>query len=91
MRLLDDLQRGLTTRYNQIATSRRSSFGREVQYAACWIRKQSPLMAIIDEARHVEELPPLEEWLRQCANNDGVLWPTETEEGRAVLSCALRP
>ncbi|MFJ3673797.1 hypothetical protein ACIPSE_45880 [Streptomyces sp. NPDC090106] len=46
-------------------------------------------MAILDEARHVEEPPLLEGWLAQCVEDDGVSWPTETEEGRAVLGWNL--
>lgn len=89
MRLLDDLQGGLARRYRQIVTSRQQNFGREVKYAADWIGKQPLLAAIIAEARHVEEPPPVEDWLDQCQTNVGIDWPTETEEGRAVLSWTL--
>lgn len=89
MRLLDDLQGSLTRRYGQIINSRQQNFGSEVKYAADWIGKQRPLTAIIDEARRVEEPPPLQEWLDQCKSDDGVVWPTETEEGRAVLGWNL--
>lgn len=85
MRLLDDLQGGLARRYHQIAGSRSQGFGREVKYAADWMGKQPLLTAIIDEARHVEEPPPLEEWLEQCEDEVGMVWPTETDAGRAVL------
>lgn len=89
MRLLDDLQGGLARRYRQIISSRSQSFGHEVKYAADWIGKQPLLTAIITEARHVEEPPPLTEWLEQCEDDVGMVWPTETEEGRAVLSWNL--
>ncbi|WP_210594291.1 hypothetical protein [Streptomyces sp. GESEQ-35] len=89
MRLLDNLQGGLARRYRQIVNSPAQGLGREVKYAADWIGKQPLLTAIIAEARHVEEQPPLTEWLGQCENSVGMVWPTETEAGRAVLSWNL--
>ncbi|WP_218108392.1 hypothetical protein, partial [Actinacidiphila rubida] len=85
VRLLDDLQEGLARRYRQIVNSRRQNFGHEVKYAADWIGKQPLLAAIIAEARHVEEPPPLPGWLDKCEEELGMVWPTDTEEGRAVL------
>ncbi|WP_405583521.1 hypothetical protein [Streptomyces sp. NBC_01190] len=89
MRLLDDLQQSLARRYRQVVSSRRQNFGSEVKYTAAWIGKQPPLAAIIAEARKVEEPPPQEDWLRQCQDEDGIVWPTQTEEGRAVLAWDL--
>lgn len=89
MRLLDDLQDGLARRHRQIVGSRRQNLGREVAFAANWIGKQPLLTAIIAEARHVEKPPPQKEWLAKCENEIGMVWPTETEEGRAVLSWNL--
>ena len=89
MRLLDDLQNSLSSRYGLIANSRRQSFGREARYAAEWIGKQPLLTAILDEARQIEQPPPLNDWISQCKDEVGIVWPTETEEGRAVLSWGL--
>ncbi|WP_030274520.1 hypothetical protein [Streptomyces sp. NRRL B-24484] len=85
MRLLEDLQNGLESRERLITEATAQSIGREVRYAANWISAQPVLMAILDEARHVEEPPPVDPWLQECERETGIVWPTETEEGRAAL------
>ncbi|MEV4559029.1 hypothetical protein AB0K51_18855 [Kitasatospora sp. NPDC049285] len=89
MRLNENLQNGLIQRHNLVTQARRQNFGQEVQYAAAWIRKQPALVGILDEARRIEEPPPVDQWLRECEDELGVVWPTATEEGRALLGWEL--
>ncbi|WP_099908837.1 hypothetical protein [Streptomyces sp. TLI_171] len=84
-----DLQDGLARRYNSISTARRQNCGKQLQYAADWIRKQPELMGFLQEARRREEPPEREQWLDECESELGIVWPTDTEEGQAALAWDL--
>jgi hypothetical protein len=83
-----DLQVALRERYRRLLVQRYDQARHELRLVTAWMIKQPAVVAALAEAERVEPKLDMESFLRQF-EGQAFAWPSETEEGRAVLAWRL--
>jgi hypothetical protein len=88
MRVQQDLQVALRERLRRLMTAHPEDLGHQLDLTTEWIRKQPALIAILTAAERVEPDLDHEKWTKQFASRK-LIWPVQTEEGKATLIWTL--